>query len=123
MLFPGPGPVLTPEAVRLYAAWKHESPRAARQFLEESNRRVKAFTCAATHQQAASCWSSCRELGVELGNAIGVSARIPVPRGLDAAFCKATGAGSELGACLVPAGTETPFPAIEIASEGVRWEA
>jgi phosphomevalonate kinase len=121
VLFPGPGPVLTPEAVRLYTAWKQANPEPARLFLEESNRRVKDFAAAASVPEAAARWGACRDLGMELGDAIGVPARIPVPLGLDPAQCKAIGAGSELGAALLPADTVTPFDSIEIAPEGVRW--
>jgi phosphomevalonate kinase len=122
VLFPGPGPVLTPDAVRLYAAWKQANPHAARQFLEESNRLVRSFVAASVHD-APACWAACRQLGIELGDAIGVSARLAVPRELDPpGWCKAIGAGNELGACLLPEGTESPFAALDIASEGVRWE-
>jgi len=122
-LFAGAGPVLTPQAVGLYAAWKRRDPAAALRFLEESNRRVRAFARAGTPEEAASCWASCRDLGIELGEAIGVSARIAVPRGLDGTLCKAIGAGSELGACLVAPGTKGPLSAVAVATEGVRWEA
>jgi hypothetical protein len=64
---------------------------------------------------------------VSLGRAIGVSAEIETPRGMDSAWCKALGAGNELGACLLPAGSAAHLPgreiqAVDAAQEGILWE-
>lgn len=121
-LFPGAAAVHTTGAVLRYAAWKKGNPAAARAFLEESNRRVLAFLAAGTTEEMAARWAECRQLGIELGEAVGVPADITPPPGVDPALCKSIGAGNELGVCILPPGAESPLPAIQIASEGFRWE-
>jgi phosphomevalonate kinase len=121
-VFQGPAAVQTTGAVLRYAAWKKGNPAAARAFLEESNRGVLAFLAADTKEEMAARWAECRQLGLELGDAVGVSARIIPPPGVDPALCKSIGAGNELGVCLLPAGTESGLRAVDIAPEGVRWE-
>ena len=123
-LYPGPQPVKTLTAVMRYAAWKKGNAGAARTFLEESNERVLAFLSAATAGESAARWSACRELGIQLGDAIGVPARMSPPPGLDPAWCKPVGAGNELGVCLVPEEAAAPagVSAFSISPEGIRWE-
>jgi len=126
-LFPGPSPVSTSEAIRHYALWKKSNPDDARRFLENSNRRVREFVHARTAVEAEQHLRACRELGVSLGKAIGVSAEIDTPSGMDSAWCKALGAGNELGACLFPSGSAAHLPGTEIqavdaAQEGILWE-
>jgi hypothetical protein len=106
--------------------WKESNPTDARVFLEESNRSVLAFVRARSGEEAALHLRACRELGVNLGRAIGVSAEINAPQGADAAWCKALGAGNELGACLVPAGSTAPPEGKEIqrvraSKKGILW--
>lgn len=126
-LFPGPSPVSTPEAIRRYALWKKSNPGDARQFLEESNRGVQGFVQAPDAVEAERHLRECRELGLALGRAIGVSAEIETPRGMPAAWCKALGAGNELGACLLPPGSAAPLQAggiqvVDAALEGILWQ-
>jgi mevalonate kinase len=126
-LFPGPSPVSTSEAIRRYALWKDSNPGGARSFLEESNRNVLEFIRARTAAEAERHLRACRELGVNLGRAIAVSAEIETPRGFDAAWCKALGAGNELGACLLPAGSAALLEGKEIqrahaSQKGIQWE-
>lgn len=121
-LFAGPAPVRTADAVILYADWKRRNPAAACHFLEESNKRVSSFIAAVSADEAAARWALCRDLGVELGDAVGVPAGMPVPRGVDPGLCKAVGAGNELGVCLLPAGVETLLDPVSISSEGLQWE-
>ena len=126
-LFPGPSPVSTSEAIRRYAFWKRSNPDDARQFLEDSNRNVQGFVRARAAAEAERHLRACRELGVRLGAAIGVSAEIATPRGMDAAWCKALGAGNELGACILPAGSAgflqgKEVQAVNAAEEGILWE-
>jgi phosphomevalonate kinase len=126
-LFPGPDPVSTSQAIRRYALWKESNPADAGLFLAESNRGVLRFVHARSAEEAGSCLRACRDLGVSLGRAIGVTAEIEAPRGLDAAWCKALGAGNELGACLLPAGSAR-FPdgkeilPVRASQEGILWE-
>jgi len=126
-LFPGPSPVSTSEAIRLYALWKKSNPDDARRFLEDSNRNVQGFVHARAAVEAQQHLRACRELGVSLGRAIGVSAEIAPPLRMDSAWCKALGAGNELGACLLQAGSAallpgSEVPAVDAAQEGVLWE-
>jgi phosphomevalonate kinase len=116
LLFAGPAPVSTAPAVRRYAEWKRRSPTEAHAFLEASNRAVAAFVAAGTEAEACARLAECRDLGVSLGRSIGVPAEVPVPDGLDARWCKAVGAGNELGACLRAAGGEPP------SDRGIAWE-
>jgi phosphomevalonate kinase len=126
LLFPGLSPVATPDAVRRYFRWKEANARAAREFLDASNRRVLEFLRADTATDALSALAEYKRVSVDLGDAIGVPARITVPGGLDPAWCKSLGAGNELGVCLVPPGTHAPelppdvVPA-DISPRGVAW--
>ncbi len=125
-LFPGPSPVSTSDAIRRYALWKESHPGDARLFLEQSNRCVLEFVRARTAAEAERHLRACTELGMSLGRAIGVSAEIETPRGLDAARCKALGAGNELGACLLPAGSAVPedskLQRVHASQKGILWE-
>jgi phosphomevalonate kinase len=124
-LFPGRDPVRTPDAIQAYTKWKQTSPAAARSFLEQSNEAVRGFVKAVTEGEALRWLDVCRKLGVELGDAIGVAARVDAPAGLDPARCKAMGAGDELGACLLPRADSSPaLPAwrAPLSPEGVAWE-
>ena len=126
-LFPGPFPVSTSEAIRRYALWKKSNPDDARRFLEDSNRGVRGFVGARAAVEAEQHLRACRELGVRLGRAIGVPAEIAAPRGIDPARCKALGAGNELGACILPAGSPpllsgSEVQAVDAAQEGIVWE-
>jgi phosphomevalonate kinase len=127
LLFPGPASVSTGDAVQRYAAWKERSPAAAREFLEDSNRRVLEFLRAASAAEAARSLRDCRQLGIAIGDAIGVPARITAPAGIDLDRCKALGAGDELGACIMPAEAAPPdggssFERAVVSERGISWE-
>jgi phosphomevalonate kinase len=126
LLFAGPSAVSTADAVRRYGEWKSLAPGAAREFLEESNRAVFSFINAASIDEARQRLSDHARLGIALGRSIGVPAEITVPPGLEARWCKAVGAGNELGMCLFPAGADTPrsrgFFDAPVADQGVLWE-
>ncbi len=125
-LFPGPAAVSTPDAVGRYEAWKTLNSRHAREFLSASNGALEDFLHASSLLDSARAFSTCRKIGVELGDAIGVPARLPAPGALDADWCKAVGAGNELGACLLmdnaarPPGA--PFPPMR-QDRGIAWQA
>ena len=125
-LFTGQSPVSSPQAVRRYAEWKKGSPASAREFLEESNRNVLAFIKASTVEEGLQRLGDCRSLGISLGEAIGVSARVSLPPELDGRWCKAVGAGNELGACLqAPEASPAGSPALlkaPLSETGVLWE-
>ncbi|HTZ53248.1 MAG TPA: hypothetical protein VMF68_16385 [Spirochaetia bacterium] len=121
-LFPGPAPVSTTEAVGRYQQWKERSPELARDFLEESNAAVRAFCAARSLEQARDSIHACRRIGIELGREIGVPAEMAVPPGLDPAWCKAIGAGNELGVCLAPAETGFAPKRVHVAEKGMEWD-
>jgi phosphomevalonate kinase len=127
LLFAGPAPVSTADAVRSYMEWKECNSAAAQDFLRESNNAIMSFVQAGSDVQALLWFGACRELGIELGRSIRVPAEMPVPQGLDPLWCKATGAGSELGLCLVPPGVPVPadregLRLVRRADTGVTWE-
>jgi phosphomevalonate kinase len=126
LLFAGPAPVATAEAVGLYETWKGRNPGPAGDFLRESNNAVASFVRARTEAQAMLWFTASRELGIELGRSIGVPAELPIPAGLDPKWCKALGAGNELGLCLLPPGAEPPpdgsLRLVPRSDTGVRWE-
>ena len=127
LLFEGPAPVSTAESVSRYEEWKHGEPGAAHDFLRESNNAILSFLGAGSEAQALLWFTACRELGIELGQAIGVPAELPVPPGLDPKWCKALGAGNELGLCLLLPGAEPPRddPGVRLVTPsvaGVSWE-
>jgi phosphomevalonate kinase len=125
-LFPGPAPVSTPDAIGRYTGWKRQDPRAARDFLRESNAGIQRLLAAPAAREAAAAMAACRELGIRLGDAIGVDARISAPPRSEASWCKAAGAGNELGILAVPRGSEPPAAAglerVVPSPEGVTWE-
>jgi phosphomevalonate kinase len=128
-LFQGQRSLSTPKAIDRYREWRGRKPLEARRFLEESNRRVEAFTRAASRSQALTCLRRCRELGLRLGAEIGVPADLPPPcqlpaGGLRAQDCKALGAGNELGLAFPERPLEHPagLRPVQLAAEGWRPE-
>ena len=127
ILFAGPAPVSTAEAVRTYGTWKERNPGAAQDFLRESNNAVTSFVRAPSAAEALPWLATCRKLGIDLGISIGFPADLPVPAGLDPEWCKALGAGNELGLCLLPPGVKPPpmdegLRFVVQAGAGVTWE-
>jgi phosphomevalonate kinase len=126
-LFPGPSAVSTTDAVQRYALWKERNPRAAREFLQDSNHCVREFLRASSAEAALSRLRACRKLGIAVGDAIGVTSRIDAPPGLDPAWCKALGAGNELGGCIIPSDIAPPedgraFERARVSERGISWE-
>ena len=125
-LFTGPAAVSTAEAVHRYAEWKGRLPGAARAYLAESNQAVLSFVGAPGAEEARQRFADCTRLGISLGESIGVPAGIIAPAGLDARWCKAAGAGNELGMCLLPDDVHPPeapgMTLAPLASHGVIWE-
>ena len=115
-VFSGPGPVTTAAAVAVYRQWRDHSPSQVERFLDRSNDLVRRFVSAGSWDDARPIVGECRELGMWLGEAIGVPAALRPPAGAET--YKAVGAGNELGVVL-PA---EPGSAVTIATEGVRWE-
>jgi hypothetical protein len=123
-LFHGERSLSTPQAIDSYRDWRGRKPLDARQFLEESNRRVAAFTQAASRSQALGCLRLCRELGLRLGEEIGVPARLRAAPGLDEQDCKALGAGNELGLAFPerPLDRLAGLQRVRLAVEGLALE-
>lgn len=144
-LFAGTGPVSTGNAALRYKEWKKRNPEGAEQFKEESNRSVLSFLGAASWKEAKPHFLRSREIGLELGENIGVSASIAPPTGTFGAGLsditpdvpyKAIGAGNELGVLLAEQGNDDgpvngwnawlnpngPFRKVSIAEEGLTWK-
>ena len=127
VLFAGAAPVSTADAVRRYSEWKNGNPAAAARFLRDSNETVLSFRRSPTVEQLCRSLAACRRLGIDMGKAIGVPAHLVVPEGLDGSWCKALGAGNEIGLCLVPPGAARPARVpggrtVLAAERGVAWE-
>ncbi|MBN2553958.1 MAG: hypothetical protein JXB06_14360, partial [Spirochaetales bacterium] len=122
-IFRGPSSVSTPDALVRYERWKRKEPGAWRSFLEDSNRCVRTFLSANSWAEARGSFEAAGELGLRLGEDIGVSARIEAPASLSPDPYKALGAGNELGVC-VSAGTplEGELEPVTVAREGVLWD-
>jgi phosphomevalonate kinase len=105
-LFRGMRPVATTDAIARYESWKRADPRGAKHFLEESNRNVRAFVSSTSWREGAAHFERCKELGISLGERIGVTAVISPPQEVSSHFYKAVGAGNEIGVlrCAAPAG-------------------
>lgn len=126
-LFPGPDPVATGGAVSRYRDWASANPGDHAAFVRRSNGLVDSFVRAGSWEAALPLLLDYRALALNLGERIGVSARME-PSASDApgVVTKAVGAGNELGvaflggtaAAEVPHGLE-PLP---VSAEGVRWE-
>jgi phosphomevalonate kinase len=78
-LFTGTGPVSTGNAAARYNEWKKQQPEEAERFKEESNRSVLSFLGAASWEEAKPHFLRSREIGLELGENIGLSASIVPP--------------------------------------------
>lgn len=96
-LFRGPRCVSTASAVGRYEAWKRRDPAGAGRFLRRSNENLLAFLRSRSWEEARRHLQLGRELGIGLGEAIGVDARLEPPAGSAAGLVKALGAGNELG--------------------------
>jgi hypothetical protein len=109
--------------------WRGREPAEARAFLEESNRLVEGFARAASRAEALGFLRRSRELGLRLGQAIGVSAALqpPGPAARDAIRredCKALGAGNELGLAFpeLPLEGLPGLQAVRLAVQGLAPE-
>ena len=127
VLFPGQAPVSTADAVERYSSWKVSNPGRARDFLRESNDAILSVSRSRSLEEALPSFSRSRGLCIELGKEIGVPAELAPPPGLDPRWCKALGAGSELGCCLLPPDGDRSSVGqvgmlVNRAETGVAWE-
>jgi phosphomevalonate kinase len=121
--------VRTGSAVASYERWKEAHAKEHREFLAASNRYVSELAGSPDFDTAKPILSLARDLGRNLGRAIGVSADIGQREDVDApneaafaSFCKALGAGNELVGCISRSGRcPAGFTAEEIDREGARW--
>jgi phosphomevalonate kinase len=127
-VYRGERSVATAGAAGRYQAWKRRDPAEARAYLGENNRLVGLLLQAPGWEAARGVLAELSRLAVDLGDRIGVPARMPPPAALEGsgAFCKAVGAGDELGVALGVSEAERARAAwlerLEIAPEGLRWE-
>jgi phosphomevalonate kinase len=119
-LLRGPAPVDTSRAVERYLEWRRSKGAAARDFLEASNEAVRGFAAAGSWGEAEPYALAAARLGLELGDALGVSAR---NEALEGRRGKSLGAGNELGATWGEElrGGEARAMELEVAKEGPRW--
>jgi phosphomevalonate kinase len=121
-LFPGPASVSTPNSLSNYEHWKRANPQECRSFVEKSNQSVRSFVQADGWPQARRAFERSRELGLWLGQSIGVPATIEVSGSPLPALHKALGAGNELGIYLSDdPPQEADMEEVAVAPEGVRW--
>ena len=144
--------VRTTDAVGRYEAWKRRRPDEAAAFRSVSNELVLRLAAARRRPEVLAELEKLATIGIELGEAIGVPARLPrelvlrlgerfqracetpgTLRGGPAArtaVCKALGAGNELAVC-IPYRRPHPTPApddcdtiqpLQVTSEGISWE-
>jgi phosphomevalonate kinase len=122
-LYRGLRSVSTPQAIDLYREWRERCPREADAFLHDSNRYVRGFSRSRTREEAATWLAGSRELGLQLGESIGVDASLTAPETLPPGVLKALGAGNELGLYFPVQAPEPPYAGLismVIASEGPR---
>jgi phosphomevalonate kinase len=125
LVFEGERSVATPGATSRYRQWKEREPDAARRFLEDSAEGVRELLAAPTPGRARGAFLRLRDVGLRLGEAIGVSAAIePPPELLRAGgVWKALGAGNEIGLFLPdrPVVAEGTAEQLALAAEGLAW--
>ena len=122
--FHGRKSVSTPKSVERYRLWQNENPHRARTFLDQSNGLVRKFVNAGGWSEARSMFFRYKELSLELGAAIGVKAEIEPAGPRRGTWCKAVGAGNEVGMCL----SRQPirgrqFEKLEVAERGILWHS
>jgi phosphomevalonate kinase len=105
-VFRGSDAVRTPGAVSKYHGWKQRHQEEALQFLSASNAAVRDLVSATDWPSGAKAFASLRSLGLDLGEAIGVSARMTAMG--ENTRCKAAGAGNEIGVCICDSGLQMP---------------
>ena len=125
LVFQGAASVATSGATARYREWKRREPAAARRFLEDSMSGVGELLVASTPEAARDAFLRVRDIGLRLGDAIGVSAVINPPSALRSAggVWKALGAGNEIGIFLPDRPTEPGAAAepLEVAAKGLSW--
>jgi phosphomevalonate kinase len=129
--FPGAAAVSSAVSVSRYENWgsSHEEERA--RFVADSRCVVDAFVAGPDSAARIEAIGRAAALGIELGDAIGVEARLATPLALPAgAAIKALGAGNELG-LLASIETKTEGPSgadaaglvwIQPDWEGLKWD-
>ena len=128
-LFAGSAGVSTPNSLQHYERWKASNPTRWRGFLQRSNQAVRRFLKADSWSGARAAFSAAKELGVELGENIGVPATIESPAALSPQLYKAIGAGNELGIYVAETPPQRPsrersgLEAVAVSPEGVRWHS
>lgn len=116
-------------AVAAYIDWKRAHQQQAAAFLLDSNAAVRALCDARDFDAARQALARAREIGIVLGDAIGVPAAASWNADSDW-LCKASGAGNETGICIgldsaidPPPAASTSAEPVFISAPGVRVEA
>ncbi|MBN2510879.1 MAG: hypothetical protein JXB03_11405 [Spirochaetales bacterium] len=123
-LVQGIEPVSTADALARYEEWKHAQPEDFRSFFSRSNACARNMSAACDYDEAVGAFLVAKQLGIELGDAIGVSAHFKPAHPSDGQFLglspyKSVGAGNELACVLVRERNLAPF---SIASRGLVWK-
>jgi len=122
----GPQSVATAQAIECYRQWRAREPKEAEAFLSGSNRCVLGFLRSRNRREAAAWLERSRELGLRLGERIGVRAALEAPGPAARCVCKALGAGNELGLVFPVSDLDPPdagLRPLHIAAEGPRCSA
>lgn len=121
-LFRGSASVSTPYSITLYEQWKQSNLPALRRYLKDSNRSIRAFLDAESWAEGRRYFTVLKNLGLRLGEQIGVSADISAPKSLQPELYKALGAGNELAIYVAETPTEEPaLEPVALSAGGVQW--
>ncbi|MDA3808874.1 MAG: hypothetical protein PF518_00960 [Spirochaetaceae bacterium] len=104
-VYDSPHSVSTISAVKKYNFWKNLNPDLALDFIKKSNLLTKQFCALNSWKEGQIIFNEAKELGLYLGEQIGVSAEVRVPEQLNElsdTVWKASGAGNELPIILSP---------------------
>lgn len=125
LVFRGEQSVPTSGATARYREWTRREPAAARRYFQDSTSGVSDLLTAATPEEARDAFLRVRDIGVRLGDAIGVSAAIDPPAALRrlGGVWKALGAGNEIGIFLPdrPAEPGAAAEPLRVAAKGLTW--
>jgi phosphomevalonate kinase len=120
-IFSGPISIASGKAIEKYTHWKKLYPNKAEKFKERMNREILNFVQSGSWDEGRKYFLRCRNIGLELGDRIGVSAFITPPEYVSNGVFKASGAGNELGILFTDQSSVSGFRKIEIAGDGLRW--
>lgn len=115
-------PVRSGSAVGAYNAWKIQQPEAYASFFQSSNRTAKSFARSSSWMDGEKHLLQAKHTGLQLGDAIGVSAETPHMSELPDGVVKSLGAGNETAAYFSPdMDLGPPWTRVSICNGGLTW--